>query len=79
MEQQHTDTQSRGAEYNEGDYLSISAASAELGITQSAIRQGIRTGKVRTAAHKWGTRVLRTDVAKLKETAPAASTKPIIH
>jgi excisionase family DNA binding protein len=76
--QHHEETQG-GADYNEGDYLSISQAAAQLGITQSAIRQGVRTGKVKAVSHKWGTRVSRADVEKLKETAPAASNKPIVH
>jgi hypothetical protein len=79
MEKQHNETQMHGGEYNEGDYLSISQAAAQLGLTQSAIRQGVRTGKVHSLTHKWGTRVRRSDVEKLKETAPAASNKPIVH
>lgn len=76
---QHQQEGTQGTMDNEGDYLSISQAAAQLGITQSAIRQGVRTGKVKAVTHKWGTRVLRSDVEKLKETAPAASSKPIVH
>ena len=79
MVQQHNETHAQTGEHNEGDYMSISQAAAQLGLTQSAIRQGVRSGKVHSVTHKWGMRVLKSDVEKLKETAPAASNKPIVH
>ncbi len=51
----------------DADFMSISAAAKEFGISQSVIRQGMRTGKVNSQNHKWGTRVHRGDVEKLKE------------
>lgn len=79
MEHQHEDTQAGVMAENDGEYMSISQAAAQLGITQSAIRQAVRTGKVKSVQHKWGSRVLRSDVEKLRETLPPASTKPIVH
>ncbi len=79
MVQQHSETHAQTGEQNDGDYMSISQAAAQLGLTQSAIRQGVRSGKVQSVTHKWGMRVLKSDVEKLKETAPAASNKPIVH
>lgn len=64
MDQQNT--QQDNANFQESDYQSISAAAKQYGISQSVIRQGMRSGKVQSVNHKWGTRVLSSDVEQLK-------------
>lgn len=49
------------------EYMSVADASKEFGLNKSMIRAAIQKGTVQTVSHPWGMRVLRSDVARLKE------------
>jgi predicted transcriptional regulator len=45
--------------------LSIAEASLEFGLTERIIREAVRTRRLPSIPHRWGTRVRRADVAEL--------------
>jgi hypothetical protein len=58
---------SGGSHGSNDEYISVSQASEEFGLNKSMIRTAIKRGDVHTQNHPWGMRIMRGDVAKLKE------------
>lgn len=48
------------------EYMSVNQAAYEIGVDPGVIRRAMKAGKVKTKNHPWGTRVLLSDVEKLK-------------
>lgn len=56
-----------GSRGGSDEYVSVSQASEEFGLNKSMIRTAIKRGEVHSQNHPWGIRILRSDVARLKD------------